>query len=48
MVGLIVLGLVILGIVIWFWTGRIDYMAENYPDYKGEDFFNEEDKNEVL
>ena len=48
MVGLIVLGLVILGIVIWFWIDRIDHMAENHPDYKGEDFFNEEDKNEVL
>ena len=35
-------------IISFFWIRGIDYMNENYPDYKGEDFFNEEDKNEIL
>jgi hypothetical protein len=48
MVGLIILGLAMLGTVAWLWAGGIDYMTKNYPDYKGEDFFNEEDKGEVL
>jgi hypothetical protein len=26
-----------------FWVRTIDYMKENHPDYKGEDFFNEND-----
>ena len=30
-----------------FWVRGIDYMKENHPDYKGEDLFNEEDKNNV-
>ena len=30
-----------------FWVRGIDYMKENHPDYKGEDFLNwdEEDEN---
>lgn len=28
------------------WVSGIDYMKENYPDYKGEDLFNEEEENE--
>ena len=31
----------------WLWVGGIDYMKKNHPNYKGEDFFNEEDKNEI-
>jgi hypothetical protein len=48
MVGLIILGLAIIGTIAWLWAGGIEYMAKNHPDYKGEDFFNEEDKNEIL
>jgi hypothetical protein len=48
MVGLIILGLAILGTIAWLWAGRIEYMTKNHPDYKGEDFFDEEDKDEVL
>jgi hypothetical protein len=48
MVGLIILGLAIIGTIAWLWAGGIDYMAKHHPDYKGEDFFNEEDKDEVL
>ena len=48
MVGLIILGLAIIGTIAWLWVGGIDYMKQNHPDYKGEDFFNEEDKDEVL
>jgi hypothetical protein len=27
-------------IVSFFWVNGIDYMKENHPDYKGEDFLN--------
>ena len=51
MVGLIIivtLTALLLGSLIWIWVGGIDYMAKNHPDYKGDDFFSEEDKNEIL
>jgi hypothetical protein len=44
---LIMLGIAILSSLVWLWAGGIDYMKKNHPDYKGEDFFNEEDKNET-
>ena len=27
--------------IAWKWVRGIDYMKENYPDYKGEDLFGE-------
>ena len=48
MVGLIIFTIAIAVSLAWLWAGGIDYMAKNHPDYKGEDFFNEEDKNEIL
>ena len=27
----------------WSWVKGIDYMKENHPDYKGEDFLNWDD-----
>lgn len=41
----IVFGVMILivGIISWSWTNGIDYMKENHPDYKGEDFLNYDD-----
>ncbi len=48
MVGLILFVIAIAASLAWLWAGGIDYMAKNHPDYKGEDFFNEEDKNEIL
>lgn len=41
------IGVILLMIVSYFWVKGIDYMQENHPDYKGEDFFNEEDKTEI-
>lgn len=41
----IILALVVIA---WRWVVGIDFMQKNYPDYKGEDFFDEEDKNHVL
>ena len=34
----------------WAWVKGIDYMKENHPDYKGEDWLNwdEDDKNTIL
>jgi hypothetical protein len=50
MVGLIIifaLTAILLGSLVWLWVGGIDYMVKNHPDYKGEDLFGEEDKNEI-
>jgi hypothetical protein len=50
MVGLIIivaLTAILLGSLIWLWVGGIEYMAKNHPEYKGEDLFGEEDKNEI-
>ena len=47
MVGLILFIIAIAASLAWLWAGGIDYMKENHPDYKGEDLFNEEDKNNV-
>ena len=47
---------VVIGFISWRWVKAIDYMKENHPDYKGEDFLNwgsdkeenENDKNQIL
>jgi hypothetical protein len=36
---------ILLGVVA-LWVKGITNMHENHPDYKGEDFFNEEDEDE--
>jgi hypothetical protein len=41
----LVFGLAYLGVII-LWVEGIDYMNKNHPDYKGEDFFNEEEGKE--
>ena len=51
MVGLIIGigGSFVLAIMVaTFWVRGIDYMKTNHPDYKGEDLFDEEDKNNVI
>ena len=47
MVGLII-SFVVAVIVSILWVRGIDYMKENHPDYKGEDLFDEDDKNHIL
>jgi hypothetical protein len=51
MIGLIILAIVMLISLIRLWVGGIDYMAQNHPDYKGEDFLNlditEQDKKDI-
>ena len=45
MVGLIIgvgCSFILATIVSIFWVRGIDYMKENHPDYKGEDFLNED------
>lgn len=32
----------VIAILAVFWVNGIDYMQENYPDYKGEDLFGED------
>lgn len=39
--------LLIASVISIMWVGGIDYMKNNHPDYKGEDFFNEDDKKEI-
>ena len=43
---------VVVGIISYFWVQGIDFMKENHPDYKGEDFLDwgidEQEKNEIL
>lgn len=33
-------------VVVILWVQGIDYMNKNHPDYKGEDFLNEEEDEE--
>jgi len=47
MVGLII-SIAVAVIVSILWVRGIDYMKENHPDYKGEDLFDEDDKNNIL
>jgi hypothetical protein len=35
---------VVVAIISYFWVRGIDYMKENHPDYKGEDFLNWDDE----
>ena len=35
---------IITAIISWQWVRTIDYMKENHPDYKGEDFLNWDEK----
>lgn len=39
---------ILLGVISVLWVRGIDYMDKNHPNYKGEDFFDEEDKDNVL
>ena len=41
---------VVVAIISYLWVRGIDYMKENHPDYKGDDFLNwdEDDKNNIL
>ena len=41
---------IVVGIISYLWVRGIDYMKENHPDYKGDDFLNwdEDDKNSIL
>jgi hypothetical protein len=41
---------IVVAIISYLWVRGIDYMKENHPDYKGEDFLNwdEDDKNTIL
>ncbi len=45
MVGLIVVAIisVVVGVLVFCWVDGIDYMKENHPDYKGEDFLDWDD-----
>jgi hypothetical protein len=40
--------LTISSVIAWRMLKGLDYMQKNYPDYKGEDLFDEDDKDNVL
>ena len=42
---------VVIAFISYLWVRGIDYMQENYPDYKGQDLFgefDEDDKDNIL
>ena len=46
---------IVVGFISWRWVVGIDYMKENHPDYKGDDFLNwgkgeenDDDKNQIM
>ena len=43
MIVMIVIGIIIIGIGAWCWVTNIDYMRTKYPDYKGEDLFEDDE-----
>jgi hypothetical protein len=38
MFGVVLFMVIAVGFLSWSWVKGIDYMRENHPDYKGEDF----------
>ena len=42
MLGVIVVMVVFTALISWLWVRGIDYMKENHPDYKGEDFLGDD------
>ena len=44
MVGLIIFVVSLSVLIAGLWAGGIDHMEKNHPDYKGEDFLNEDRK----
>ena len=40
MIYLIIFIVLSISLLSWAWVKGIDYMKENHPDYKGEDFLN--------
>jgi hypothetical protein len=40
MVGVIIFCVASIALLSWAWVKGIDYMKENHPNYKGEDFLN--------
>jgi hypothetical protein len=48
MVGLIIFIIIVAISVTLVWVRGIDNMKTNYPDYMGEDLFDEEDKNNMI
>lgn len=43
MLGFIILILAVSASIAWLWAGGIDYMKQNHPEYKGEDFLEWDD-----
>ena len=44
----LIISIAVAVIISVLWVRGIDYMKENHPDYKGEDLFDEDDKNHIL
>ena len=50
MIGIIIFIFALSLSLAWLWSGGIDYMKKNHPDYIGEDFLNwtEDEKNDII
>ena len=38
----------IVAILSWVWANGIDYMKENHPDYKADDFLEDNNQNDIV
>ena len=38
----------IVAILSWVWANGIDYMNENHPDYKADDFLEDNNQNDIV
>ena len=47
MVGLITIGIFVLIGIVALWVRGIDEMNTNHPDYKGEEFFGEDEPKKI-
>ncbi len=45
--GLVLFIVLLTGGIAWIWVRGIDYMKQNHPDYKGEDFLDWEENADV-
>lgn len=39
----ILIYIIFIGLIAWLYVGGVEYMKNNHPDYKGKDFFLEDE-----
>ena len=48
MVVAIIILTILLVPIVWRWVVGIEYMDKNYPEYKGEDLFQDDEKDKTV